>query len=403
MRTEKRGFIFWALFAFGGLIAGLAKINIWFFITASILALIVIEGIVQKEKVKKWYWGLFGVFFLQITLVFLWNYHRVTHLGSPADTPWLVGEFSQRFELWRWKKILWSFGARSMFYDWLTIPFLVGVGVLFRKAKFIFLIVFGVFMGHTLIFFQVQTYHDYYLIACMPYLFLVAALGLDYLTSGTKLIHKSACLIIVSLMLFKAYQLKVYYSPLVHDYRSEIGSVFKLRAYTDPKDIVYWDAKQGRFEIATYSQRKVGLSETAHLIGKKSQKGEVYSPTVFHFDSPSPEFKLLKDSPKIWIDGTSSFLTYRVKEVGEFKFSNNSQLAVLNEIPLNMKAVKFQKNIDNCKSTAPLIVLIPDGIKEILVSADNNPSIYRFPGNKRFLNIPNQGEWGCRFTLRVVS
>jgi len=389
----------WLCFALGGLIAGLAKINIWFFVTVSLTGLLMVEVLQQKKRNWGWFVGLVGILLVQFGVIFLWNYHRFNDLGSPADTPWLVGELSQRFESWRWKKIVWDFAIRSLLYDWLLIPFVIGTWVLFRKSKLLFLVLFGVFISHTLVFFQVQTYHDYYLIASMPYLFFIAALGLDYLVSQQNKIIQALYFIVLALMIYKSFQLRFYYSPIVHDYRTKLKPIYQLKKFTDPTDIVYWDAKQGRFEIATYAQRNVGLSETERLIGERNKMGEVYSPTVFHFDS-KPNFRLVSESSKVWLDGAPYFIVHRVSEVGSFKFEAEENLAVFSELPKGVSPVSFKKKVDNCKSKQPLLMFLPQS-SEVVISIEGHSQPFRLPGGRRFLNLPNHSNWGCRFEIKL--
>ncbi|MFM8315502.1 MAG: hypothetical protein ACKOA8_14555, partial [Deltaproteobacteria bacterium] len=204
LRNGNRTLLNWGVFFVGGLVASLGKINIWFFITAAVLLIVAFEYVTRPKLRGRWQWGLLALLGLQLCCVLLWNYHRAYHLNSPADTPWLVGELSQRFEGWRWKKILWTFGVRSLFFDWLTVPFVVGSFCLFRKNKVLFLVVFSVFISHTLVFFQVQTFHDYYLIACMPYLYAVAAFGMVKIFGASHAAFKPLGFLVVGLLIYKA-------------------------------------------------------------------------------------------------------------------------------------------------------------------------------------------------------
>lgn len=392
----------WLCFALGGLIAGLAKINIWFFITVSFTGLMMLEVWQQKNRNWGWFVGLVGILLVQLGVIFLWNYHRFNDLGSPADTPWLVGELSQRFETWRWKKILWDFLTRSLLYDWLFIPFILGSWVLFRKSKLLFVVLYGVFISHTLVFFQVQTYHDYYLIASMPYLFFIAALGLDYLVTRQTKIIQALCFIVLGLMIFKSFQLRYYYGPIAHDYRGKLASIYQLKKFTEPADIVYWDAKQGRFEIATYSQRNVGLSETERLIGEKNRMGQVYSPTVFHFDS-KPNFQLMSKTPRVWLDGEPHFVIHRVAEVRSFKFEPEENFAVFSELPEGVSPIRFREKVDNCKSQQPLLMSLPLRSGLVVISIEGYSHPFRLPGGRKFLNLPNHSKWGCRFEIKFEA
>ncbi len=404
LRAGGKSFFYWLFFALGGTMASLAKINIWFFITAGILGVVLLEYIFKKETRKKWQWGILAILMVQVSLVLMWNYHRVHDLHSPADTPWLLGEWSQRLDGWRWKKIMWLFGVRSMFYDWLWIPFLLGVPVLFKRSKILFVIIFGVFITHTLVFFQVQSFHDYYLIACLPYLFTVTALGMTSLFENPSIIKKVGTVLLLMLIVFKATQLMFYYSPIVHDYRPDLASIFKLKENTDPRDIIYWNAKQGSWEIPTYSEREVGLSETATLIGKKSPfTEEVYLPTVYHFESEKLDLELLKNLGQVWLDGTLDFPLYRTEAVGKFTFFPLKQWAVLTEAPKGSTVVSWREEVDVCKMSKALAVKIPIGIKEVQVFSADGHLVVRFPGNKAILNIPPFENWGCRLKIKTIS
>ena len=402
LRQGKRGLLSWVLFAIGGGIAGLAKINIWFFISAALLAVLSFEWFTEKAKRGLWQWGVLGILLCQVGLVFLWNYHRANDLHSPADSYWLMGEWRHRLELWRWQKILWTFLARSLFFDWLTIPFLIGTAILFKRSKILFLIIAGVFVAHTVVFFHVQTFHDYYLIACIPYLFTVAALGISFLCDEPKGLKRIGYVLVLGLALFKATKLQVYYSPLVHDYRKDLETILKMKDKTDVSDIVFWDAKQGRFEIAVYSQRKVGLSETKDSIGKQSSIGEIYEPTVYVLESKKRDWIPLGKSSKVWFAGDSELPLYRVSEVGSFTFSPNQFLAVLNNPAQKSKVIPFQEEVANCGSTNSLSVIIPEGTKEILIKSLKDNSEIIFPGDKKVLNIPSSGDLGCQFKIQRI-
>jgi len=403
LRDGNRDLLSWVLFGVGGGIASLAKINIWFFISVSVFAVLCFEWFSEKAKRSLWQWGALGILLCQLSVIALWNYHRATDLHSPADSYWLLGEWRHRLDLWRWKKILWTFTVRSLFYDWITIPFVVGSALLFKKTKPVFVIVFGVFLAHTIVFFQVQTFHDYYLIACMPYLFLVAAVGMSALCENPTKVKKSVIFLMLGLALFKFYKLKVYYSPLLHDYREDLVSIFKMKKKTDPADIVFWDAKQGRFEIATYSERKVGLSETYDSIGKTSERGEVYEPTVYVIESQNRKWMPLSRASKVWFNGESELPLYRVAEVGQFTFSTKHFLAVLNDNIPNAKVIPFQEEISSCGTTSPLFIMIPKNTKEVIVRGEKSKFDVIFPGDKKFLNLPADSDLGCRFKIFLVS
>lgn len=398
IRCNEDGWLNWLLLSSGGMIASLAKINIWFFIFMASVGFVFWELIKQRKSSGKKMWALIAIVSLQFGVVFLWNYYRATEIGSPADTPWLIGELSQRLELWRWKKILWEFLVRSLFYDWLFIPFLLGTVELFKKSKLIFSIIFGVFIAHTLVFFQVQTFHDYYLIACMPYLFLVAACGLDYLDHARTTISKILSGALLLMIIVKSFYLKYYYSPIIHDYRAELKPIYQLKNLTSKKDVIYWDAKQGRFEIATYSQRNVGLSETARFIGRTTSQNENYSPSVFHFDH-QPDFSLLSFSGIVWVDGEESFFVYRTKENDSFVFSPNEMIGVMNSAPSGKKVVPVVSVADNCKGTESILMEIPRGVTSLTLTPEGRTKSIELPTSKRFVNIPNQGVFGCRFRI----
>lgn len=388
----------WLFFACGGIVAGLAKINIWFFITTAMFCLISLE-FAQKKIRKDVLVGVFFVLIVQTAAILMWNYYRVTKVGSPADTPWLVGELGQRLELWRWKKILWDFVVRSFFYDWLIIPFVFGAFELFKKSKTILFIVFGVFVAHTIVFFQVQTFHDYYLIACMPYLFFVAAVGLQALSSKNNLFTKLVSLALLALIIFKSFQLKYYYSTLSHDYRPELKNILKLKELTTPQDFVYWDAKQGRFEIPTYSQRNVGLSDSSRFLEKKENRNNLFNPTVFRFDS-KPNFNLIGFPSMIWVDGDPDFFVYRVKPIQSIVFTANEQLAVLSAPPTGKKVNSLKTLMDNCQSGHSSIVEIPTEVKEVTLASVDKKFEIKLPTYNKFINIPSRGRFGCRFRIR---
>jgi Dolichyl-phosphate-mannose-protein mannosyltransferase len=402
IRSGKNRAMDWSLFALGGIAGGLAKINIWFFITAAVLGVMVWESLQNKNRAK-WQLGVSIVLFLQVALIVTWNFHRSHHLHSPADTPWLIGEFHHRFELWRWKKILWDFLVRSVFFDWLTIPFLFGSVILFKKSRVLFGVCFGVVLCHTLIFFQVQTYHDYYLISSLPYLFTATALGMDSLFENVQGAKKIVAFSVLVLLVFKFTQLRYYYAPISYDYRTELAQILELKRHTDPSDIIYWDAHQGRFEIATYSQRKVGLSETSSLIGKKTSRGENYFPSVYHFDSKFPAFTLMDFSKTIWLDGSRDFVIYRTRNAGDFFFSPLKHISVLSSVPEGSKVSTFQSFVENCGSASPLLMAIPEGTRAVKVLDSAHQLIGILPGNKKIINLPSQGEWGCRFNLEITS
>ena len=398
IRSNEATWSTWFLLATGGVIAGLAKINIWFFIYFASFVIVFGALLKQRQSQQNKLIGLMIVTGLQCAIIFLWNYYRLMKVGSPADTPWLIGEFSQRLELWRWKKILWEFLVRSLFYDWLFVPFLIGTFQLFRKSRLIFTIVFFVFIAHTLVFFQVQTFHDYYLIACMPYLLLVAACGLNYLSSSetkTAKLIGSALLVIV---IFKSFYLKYYYSPITHDYRVDLKPIYQLKNLTSKQDVVYWDAKQGRFEIATYSQRNVGLSETAHLIGKMTKQNELFYPSVFRFDS-KPDFSMLSSNDLVWIDGDESFFIYRTKSNDSFVFNPNEQLAVLDLAPQGKKVIPFVSSVENCTGEGSLLMNIPPRLTNLMVTPEGNAEGVLLPTDKPFVNLPSRGAFGCSFQI----
>lgn len=391
----------WLSFFAGGLIAGLAKINIWFFPTFALMGIVLFESLKKRRFDDSWKRKLFGVLGFQIIMIFWWNYYRVTEVHSPADTPWLIGELSQRFDLWRWKKILWDFGVRSFFYDFLIIPFFIGNIVAVRYFRNWFLLVWGIWFAHTLIFFQVQTYHDYYLIATMPYLYGLAAVGMDYLCRSPSRSSIFVLAFMMGLMVFKLTKLPVYFSPILHDYRPDLAPIFELKSYTGPEDLIYWDAKQGRFEIATYSGRKVGLSETFKLIGSTSETGEKYLPTVFRFDSDRIPMEVFKPYKQVWLEGNKSFLLYRTESKGIHSFDPQKHLAVMDGLDGDFATGNFQTNINNCDFPVPLVVPVPEGTKEIRVVGDG--FTVRFPGDKQYLTIPNYSDWGCKVTISPVN
>lgn len=392
---------YWLGFAFGGLVAGLGKINIWFFVTAVVFGIIFLESIKLKQFNQKWKWGLVAALFSQVIIIFVWNYHRSAHLHSPADTPWLIGLLSDRFQWWRWKKIFWDFGARSLFFDFLIIPFVVGNLVAFTRYKSLFFIVWGIVIGHTLIFFQVQTYHDYYLIASMPYLYWLVAVGMEFISESSRpgvLVLKIA---FFALMIYKVTKLPVYFSPILHDYRPELKDIYALKKYTVPDDLIYWDAKQGRFEIATYSERNVGLSETFKLIGTTDEKGEIFVPSVFRFDSKQIPFEVLDRYSHVWIEGDKEFKLYRTEGRGSYAFDPMKHLGVVNELPIDSSTSTFKTSINNCGAPFSLIIPIPKNTKQVLIEANGFEVV--FPGNKFFLNIPATSDWACDVKLILVK
>lgn len=401
IRDDAKSKLGWLLFSLGGVIAGLAKINIWFFVTFSALGILVGECWMRRSEKKDWLFKLFGVLALQILVIFAWNYHRLHTLHSPADTPWLIGILKQRFELWRWKKIIWDFGVRSFFFDALVIPWLVGSILLFKQNWKLFAIIYGICLAHTLIFFQVQTYHDYYLIAVMPYLYYLVALGVECLCRSKSIKGRVAFAVMGLLLVYKATKLPVFYSTIVHDYRPELTEVFQLKRHTDPKDIVYWDAKQGRFEIATYSERKVGLSETFKLIGANDEKGGKYSPTVFHFDSQKLPLEVFENYPKVWVDGEKDFILLRTASVGKFAFVPERQLAVLSWVEEKSQISTFKKEVNNCGASSAVLMALPKGVKELKVEGDDFS--LSLPGGKLFLNVPSESNWGCKIKIKVVT
>ena len=197
--------------------------------------------------------------------------------------------------------------------------------------------------------------------------------------------------------------LKFYYSPLYHDYRPELTSIFELKKYTEPRDVVYWDAPTGHFEIQTYSQRNVGLSETAKLIGKSDEKGGVYLPTIFRFDSPKPQLELTQHSDQIWIDGSREFILYRTRATGQFAFLPSKHVAVLSSMVGAGKLNPFKERWETCQSVDGVRIQLPEGIKEIQVLSEDNKIIGQFPGNKKILNLPSESPWGCLFRVKLVS
>ncbi len=393
----------WIFFGAGGLIAGLAKINIWFFPTVAAFGVLFYESFKGQILKPKRVLGLLMILLLQVSLIVLWNYHRSVHLHSPADTPWLIGKWYQRFELWRWEKIIWNFSIRSLFFDWLFLPFVLGIFLIFKKSKVWGFLISTVFILHTLVFFQVQTFHDYYLIATMPYLFWLVAMGVDYLCQSPKLHAKLLCAVMVLMAIYKAFSLKVYYSPIVHDYRPELRKVYLMKENTSPKDIVFWDAKQGRFEIATYSERKVGLSETFGKIGQNNPDGQTYLPSVFRFDSESSKIpvEVFNLFPIVWLDGVKEFKLYRTESVDQYVFRPEKHLAVLDHIDPKKKVSKFRQEIDNCEAITSLVVNLPKNAKSVVLESDQWSVV--FPGNKKFLSIPYQEDWGCKFKIKVIS
>jgi hypothetical protein len=203
------------------------------------------------------------------------------------------------------------------------------------------------------------------------------------------------------LLIYRATKLPVFYSTIIHDYRPELIEIFQLKNHTDPKDIVYWDAKQGRFEIATYSERKVGLSETFKLIGTKDEKGEKYSPTVFHFDSKKIPLEVFAGYPKVWVDGEKDFILHRTTAVGKYEFVPERQLAVLDSVDEKRHVSKFNIETNNCGTGSALIMPIPKGIKELKIEGDG--FLLSLPGNKLYLNVPSNSNWGCKIKIKVVS
>jgi hypothetical protein len=82
-------------------------------------------------------------------------------------------------------------------------------------------------------------------------------------------------------------------------------------------------------------------------------------------------------------------------------FRPEKHLAVLDHIDPKKKVSKFRQEIDNCEAITSLVVNLPKNAKSVVLESDQWSVV--FPGNKKFLSIPYQEDWGCKFKIKVIS
>lgn len=358
-------FSFWFFSTVLGALAAASKITIWFAPWA-ILGVFSVLYFYKNPKVDRKSVLLFMGIGLQLIAYLAWSKWTDSQRGQSGfevNRSWIMGEWSARFELWRWIKIgKWVF--RNILADWMVVPFFLGLGALRAKPGLSAALAFIVF-APLILFFNVYTYHDYYLIAQAPFLAFIAGLGMSHLRELSRA-KKRFALISMGLLLVNHLRIvPVYLEPLFKNYSESLSLEQTLKSISSSHELLFVNVTENPWQIPLYSERLVATGFSKHWV----KSGDL-APSLFYFPDGQEDYSLLTSFKTLGVVPVGNRIFFRVKETKEFSFDPQTMLILTDSPPKSARIL-------------PLLGSFPFEIKLCNNSQTSNSVFYELPHSSR--------------------
>lgn len=343
--------------------------------------------------------SVFMIFLPQIAVAFAWmewtNHVRSLSWGGSwsGSWGWYMGSWLSQAQ---WLRIFYYIGTYLLNY-WLFIPFAMGIFFLKKQLHYVAFCSFLI-LCPILLFFNVHEKHDYYLIAEVPYFIALAGLGM----ARILFLPRRAQYVVLGLILpIFAYAMKGlpprYELITANFHRTQAMEMpKKIRLLSSEKDIIWMDLPSGGLYIPLYAQRWIAMDPLVKLSD--------LNPTLLRLKKDWRPMSYLRSLPRVWIDGSkTNFYFYRVREVDGFPYDPHRHLAVSDED--SGPGVKWGGRgvlkIDSCRrgGNKPVGVAIRNPSGYLSIYAERVNHSFFLPA-KKYVNLPPESPWGCRFEIR---
>ena len=338
--VQKSSLSSWFLFTISGALAAITKITIWFAPWA-ILCLYSLLTCYRSRILNRQmlFLGLgLGIQLLSYSCWSHWtDFHR-SQSGFDATRSWIIGEGSARLELWRWLKIS-KWILRNILADWMVIPFLLGLWALKNHPKILASLCFIIFVP-LILFFNVYTYHDYYLMAQVPYLIAIAGIGMASLARGSLNLKRIAFISMVAFIMNHLRILPVYLEPMFQKNTNSLLLENSLKSISSPDELLFVRTTENPWKVPLYSERLVATAFSEQWV----RSGEL-NPSVFYFPSGSEDFSLLDSYKTVGVVPSQDYYFFRVKDSSVFPFDLTQMILLTDTVPENARILPVPQSL----------------------------------------------------------
>lgn len=394
-RALKTQSVLWLLLmTLGGSLAGAIKVTAWY-LPVAILGLTLLWAFATKRCHKVFFLFALGSFAMQLAATLAWTHWADSIRANPnSNAPWLLGPLSIRTELWRYKKIFGGYLGRWVLAEWLVVPFVLGL-LMPRDKKVWAWVSFLALCTGILVFFNVHTYHDYYLIVLLPFVFLIVSIGMVRVFEFKGPVQILMTLVLAVLFVHQVTRASALFGSLFYDYEKEISLARELKAMTDPEDVIIMtDEVLQAWHIPLYAERLA-----TPILPKQITD---LNPSVVRFYPGKEDWTYMKDVPSLWIEADAKALWFfRVREMGSHKFNAETHIALMDKGSLGLPTLQWgTQTIKTCGASPAKVFNVPSSAKGIAIHTPTQS--FSLPV-RRFLSLPRQSIWGCEYQVEVTS
>lgn len=399
--TKRPSLNTWFLWTITGAVAAASKITIWI-APWLVLTLFSLKRFMMSRSSHRTRLALLWGLGIQITAYLFWSYwtdSNRTQSGFDINRAWIVGEWSSRFELWRWIKIS-KWILRNILADWMILPFFIGLFSL--RTRLPLMVALGLILFAPLIlFFNVYTYHDYYLIAQAPYLIATAGLGMGVIPQLPRRTRQLTLFLMGLLLLNHLRIVPAYLEPMFQTRSETLSLENNLKAISAPDELLFARVTKNPWQVPLYSERLVATAFSEQWV----RSGDL-SPSVFYFPPSQEDYGLLSSFKTLGVIVLKDQSFFRVKESPTFPFDLTKMIIITDTLPSNARIFPiphtFSSYIELCNSAQNQSSIFFELPKSIQIKGKTftlrfNDQTLLLP-TRRFLSLPKLDD-RCDFSI----